>query len=126
MSEDDASGAASLVPALRSLVPELEARLSGAMQGFAGMIVRAHLPQRWVFVTERSSASLIVDEHGRVAAQDGAVDGPDVTIESTFARLDAALRTRDRSKVPDGPLSVTAHTSKGRRAFELLRSRVGL
>ena len=64
------------------------------------MVVRAHLPQRWVFVTETSSASLIVSADGKVSAQDGAVAPADVTIETTFARLDVALRTRDRSKVP--------------------------
>ncbi|MCI4357860.1 MAG: hypothetical protein L3J95_05830 [Thermoplasmata archaeon] len=116
----------SLRPALDALVPDLQKRLSGSLDGFTGMILRAHLPQRWVFVTEKSTASLIVTAEGRVSAEDGAVATPDVTIETTFARLDAALRTRDRTQVPPGPLKVTPHTEKGRRAFEFLRSRVGL
>ncbi|HEV2166766.1 MAG TPA: hypothetical protein VGS23_07340 [Thermoplasmata archaeon] len=126
MARDPAPHPPSILPALEALVPDLEARLAGSLDGFTGMIVRAHLPQRWVFVTESSTASLIVSADGKVSAQSGLASPADVTIETTFARLEAALRTRDRSKVPPGPLKVTPHTEKGRRAFEFLRARVGL
>ncbi len=116
----------SIVPALKALAPELEARLSGSLDGFTGMIIRAHLPQRWVFVTEPSTASLVVSAQGKVAVEEGAVASPDVTIRTSFERLEAALRTRDPAKVPPGPLNVDAHTEKGRRAFEFLRRRLGL
>ena len=118
---------ASILPALESLVPYLQVRLSGSLDGFTGMVVRPHLPQRWVFVTETSSASLIVSADGKVSAQDGAVApgrrGRDRDDVRAPRRRPA---DRDRSKVPPGPLKVTPHTEKGRRAFEFLRSRVGL
>ncbi|HEV2520458.1 MAG TPA: hypothetical protein VGX00_07590 [Thermoplasmata archaeon] len=116
----------SILPALRAIVPDLQARLNGSLDGFTGMIVRAHLPQNWVFKTERSTASLLVSREGRVSAEEGEVAGPDVTIETTFARLEAALRTRDPAKVPPGPFRAVPHTEKGRRTFEFLRGRLGL
>ncbi len=115
-----------LVALLSGLVPEIERRLAGSMQGLTGMVLKAHLPQRWVFATPRASASLVVGEDARVSVSPGAVHDADVVIEVPFERLEAALRTRDRSKVPPGPLSVSPKTEKGRRAFEFLRGRLGL
>jgi hypothetical protein len=67
-----------------------------------------------------------VDKSGKVTASAGALASPDVTIETSHARLKAAFETRDKSKVPPGPLTVTPHTAKGRTAFDFLRGRIGL
>ena len=75
-------------------------------------------------MTEEGTVSLSVDKKGKVIALSGAVDSPDVTIETSHARLKAAFETRDRSKVPPGPLTVTPHTAKGRTAFDFLRGRI--
>jgi hypothetical protein len=102
--------------------PELKRRLSGLLGG----IVRAYLPQLWVFRTEHETVSLRVDAAGRVTVTSGAEPRPDVTIEVPHDRLATALRTRDRSAVPAGPLTVTPHTAKGKTAFDYLRSRLGI
>jgi hypothetical protein len=121
-----APAGSSVADLLRPLVPELDARLKGAMNGLTGMVIRAHLPQNWTFVTERSQGSLVVSREATVLVVDGALPSPDVTVETSHARLEAALTTRDRRQVPPGPLTVTPHTEKGRRAFEFLRGRLGL
>jgi hypothetical protein len=49
------------------------------------------------------------------------------TVRTTPTRtLATALTTRSRAKLPPGAFSVTAHTAKGRTAFDYLRGRVGL
>jgi hypothetical protein len=116
----------SLVPALEAVARDVEPELRSQLGGFFGGVVRAYLPQTWVFVTEREKASLIVDKAGAVRVTSGAAASPDVTIETAHDRLLAALRTRSRSAVPPGPLTVTPHTSKGKTAFDYLRSRLGL
>jgi hypothetical protein len=111
---------------LAEVAPQLEARLKSQLSGFTGVLVRSYLPQVWVFQTEQETATLTVQKDGRVTAAAGASSQPDVTIATTHDRLSAALRTRDRAQVPPGPLTVTAHTSKGRTAFDFTRSRLGL
>ncbi|MCI4317171.1 MAG: hypothetical protein L3J96_01410 [Thermoplasmata archaeon] len=115
-----------LVGLLQAAGSDLEPRLKGQMGGFAGGIVRMYLPQTWVFRTEEEVATLGVDRTGSFRAIAGAGEKPDVTIETTHARLSAALRTRQRDKVPPGPFKATPHTEKGRTAFEFLRGRLGL
>jgi hypothetical protein len=106
----------------RDVQPELESRL----RGFFGGMVRAYLPQTWVFVTEAGTASLHVDRAGTVTVSSGALPSPDVTVEIGHDRLRAALLTRRKDAVPPGELTVTPHTSKGRTAFAYLRDRLGL
>jgi hypothetical protein len=106
----------------RDVEPEIQSRLGG----FFGGMVRAYLPQTWVFVTEDGTASLSVDRAGAVTVTSGALPSPDVTVEIGHDRLKAALRTRRRDAVPQGLLTVTPHTSKGRTAFGYLRDRLGL
>jgi L-aminopeptidase/D-esterase-like protein len=91
-----------------------------------GPMIRSYLPQTWVFTTEEGSASLTVDTDGRANATAGILPKANVTVETTHARLEAALRTRRKEAVPAGPLTVTPHTEKGRTAFGLLRGRLGL
>jgi hypothetical protein len=106
----------------RDVQPEIQSRL----RGFFGGMVRAYLPQTWVFVTEQGTASLQVDRAGVVTVTSGALRTPDVTVEIGHDRLKAALSTRRREAVPPGPMTVTPHTSKGKTAFAYLRERVGL
>lgn len=91
-----------------------------------GGVVRAYLPQTWVFRTEAESVVLSVDRDGRFRVATGAADSPDVTIETSHDRLAAALRTRRRDQVPPGPFRAVPHTEKGRTAYGFLRERLGL
>ncbi|HKV90114.1 MAG TPA: hypothetical protein VJQ43_02830, partial [Thermoplasmata archaeon] len=106
--------------------PELESRIKPQLTGYSAMFVRPYLPQRWVFVTETETASLVVDSSGAVAAVAGVAEPKDVTLRIGFERLRAALTARRRELVPPGPLEVTPHTPKGQTAFQFLRSRLGL
>ena len=115
-----------LLELLSATAPELGARLRQQMQGFAGAFVRPYLPQRWVFVTERETASLVVEVSGSVSAVAGVAAPPDVTVKIPYDRLRVALTTRNRVAVPPGPLEVVPHTDKGRTAFQFVRSRLGL
>jgi len=108
--------------AARDFQPQVQAQLGG----FFGEMVRAYLPQTWVFRTERETASLTVDRAGQVTVAAGAATPADVTVETTAERLAAALSNRSRAGVPPGPLSVTPHTAKGKTAFDYLRGRFGL
>jgi hypothetical protein len=105
-----------------SLEPEIRRRLGGLLGG----IIRAYLPQGWVFKTDRGTATLTVDAAGAVSVAEGASAHPDVTIEIPFEILHKALTTRQRDGLPKGPVHVTPHTSKGRAAFDYLRGRIGL
>jgi hypothetical protein len=111
-----------LAQTARRFEPELQSRLNGVFGGIVG----SYLPQTWVFRTDDGVASLLVDREGRVSVQAGEAPRPDVTVEISHDRLAAALRGSDRGSVPSGPLTVTPHTSKGKTAFDYLRSRLGL
>lgn len=104
------------------LEPEIKRRLGGLLGG----IIRAYLPQGWVFKTDHGTATLTVDPSGAVSVADGSTAHPDVTIEIPFELLQKALITRQRDAVPPGPVKVTPHTAKGRAAFDYLRGRIGL
>ena len=104
----------------------VEAQLKPQLSGFFGGVVRSYLPQRWVFVTEEESATLGVETTGVVWVRGGAEPSADVTIETSHARLAGALRTRSREGLPPGSVRVTAHTSRGRTAFDFSRRRLGL
>ena len=116
----------SLFELLTEVAPDLQARVQAQLTGFSAMFVRPYLPQRWVFVTESETASLVVEPNGTTTAVRGVATPPDVTVEIGLERLRVALTTRNRELVPPGPLKVTPHTSKGQTAFQFLRSRLGL
>jgi len=111
---------------LEKVAQDIEPQIRSQLGGFFGGMVRAYLPQTWVFRTEHEVASLTVDRAGAVRVADGPAPNPDVTIATTQDRLVAALKTRSRAKVPPGGLAVTTHTSKGKTAFDYLRGRLGL
>ena len=117
---------ASLLPLLEQAARDVQPEIKAQLGGFFGGVVRAYLPQTWVFKTEKEVASLTVDQDGGVAVAPGTMAHPDGTIETTYGRLEAELRTRARAQVPSGPLTVTPHTSKGKTAFDYLRGRLGL
>ncbi len=104
----------------------VEEQLRPQLTGFFGGVIRSYLPQRWVFVTEEGSATLGVETSGVVWARDGAEPSPDVTVQTSHAKLAAALRSRRREGLPPDPVQVTAHTSRGRTAFDFTRRRLGL
>lgn len=118
------------MPSVRDLLEkvahDIEPEVRSQLGGFFGGMVRAYLPQTWEFRTEHETASLTVDRAGSVRVADGPAENPDVTIESAHARLVAALESRSRAKVPPGSLKVTAHSAKGKTAFDYLRGRLGL
>ena len=105
---------------------DVEAQLKPRLRGLTGLFVAGYLPQAWVFVTESEIVSLFVDSQGNASVSAGRARSPDVTIETSHALLSAALRTRNPSAVPRGPLRVTPHTNKGRDAFQYLRGQLGL
>jgi len=111
---------------LRGVAPDVEKEVRARLSGLFGGIVRSLLPQAWVFTTDRGTATLQVGADGTARVVPGAAPHPDVTIEVGYQRLHAALTSRDRSKVPPGPLTVAPHTAKGRTAFDYLRGRLGL
>lgn len=116
----------SLVSLLQSVARDVQPQVQAQLGGFFGGMVRAYLPQTWVFRTEKEVASLTVDTSGALTVTNGAAPRADVTIETSHDRLVTALTTRSRGNVPPGPLTVTPHTSKGKTAFDYLRSRLGL
>jgi hypothetical protein len=111
---------------LSGLTKPLEAELRSRLQGFLGGMLRAYLPQAWVFRTEGGVATLLVDRDGRVSVVEAAAPQADVTVDAGLERLTVALRTRRREGLPPGAMTVTPHTGKGRTAFDYLRSRLGL
>jgi hypothetical protein len=117
---------ASIVELLNQVTPDLERQIQPQLKGAFGGLVRAYLPQTWVFVTEDETATLQVGADGSAQALPGAAAHPDVIVETTHARLVIALSTRDKSKVPPGATKVTPKTEKGRTAFQFVRSRLGL
>jgi len=117
---------ASLRAALDEVARSIEPQVRSQLGGFFGGMVRAYLPQTWVFRTEQETASLTVDRAGTVSVVDGAAVNPDVTIETTLERLATALSQRSRARPPPGSVRVSTHTPKGRTAFDYLRGRFGL
>ncbi len=111
---------------LAQLAPSLEAELRPRLQGFLGGLLRAYLPQTWVFHVGPDVASLVVAPDGSARVTDAAALSPDVSVELRPEQLRAALG-RPRAASPGGPPpKVTAHTAKGRAAFDYLRPRLGL
>jgi len=112
---------------LASLRPEIESQVKPQLHGLFGRIVRGYLPQVWAFRTEEESASLTVGDDGAVRVTPGVARRHDVLVSWSQKQLTAALRTRDRSKIPGGAApTVEFNSRKGKRAFSFLRSRFGL
>jgi len=111
---------------LASVSGRLEAELRPRLQGLFGGLVRAYLPQSWVFRTEQGIASLRVDRDGHVSVVASADPNPDVTVELGYDRLQGALDRSRGGTGSAGPVTVTPHTTRGRTAFDYLRPKLGL
>ncbi len=83
-------------------------------------MVRAYLPQAWVFTTEAETITLHVDTEGNVSVRGGSATSPDVMIQGTNRALSAALSTRNPAMVPPGSIKARPVTSKGSMAFNFL------
>jgi len=117
---------ASLVARLESVARDVQPQVRAQLGGFFGGIVRAYLPQQWVFRTEQEVATLSVGRDGAVTVEEGAPAAPDVTVETTLERLSTAFTQRSKAHLPPGSVRVSTHTSKGKAAFDYLRGRFGL
>ena len=104
----------------------VEAQLKPQLSGFFGGVVRSYLPQRWAFVTESETVTLGVETTGDVWVRAGREPSVDVTIETSHAKLSRALQSRSKEGLPSDPIKVTAHTTRGRTAFDFTRRRLGL
>jgi len=111
---------------LKAVGRDVEPEIRNRLRGFFGSMIRAYLPQTWVFRTEDGTASFHVDAQGSVSVTPGGASPADVTVEVGHERLRVALTTRQRQAVPPGPMTVTPHTAKGKAAFGYLRDRLGL
>lgn len=111
-----------LAPVAASAEAEIRPRLTGLF----GSMLRAYLPQTWAFTTEEGTVFLTVDRDGAVRVVRSAPGPTDVTISVRHDLLAEALRTRRKEAIPPGQIDVRSHTTKGRVAFEQLRSRLGL
>jgi hypothetical protein len=110
---------------LENVARSVESQLRPQLGGLFGGMIRAYLPQTWVFRTEEGAASLVVDRDGHASVAAEAKPTPDVSVEALHAELKAVL-SRERPGPPPPSLRVTPHTAKGRTAFDYLRGRFGL
>lgn len=115
-----------LVPLLSEAARGVESQIKPQLGGFFGGVIRAYLPQRWVFQTEDGAATLEVAADGTASVAAGALAQPDVTVRIGHDKLAAALKQRRSTGLPPGPVDVKAHTAKGKAAFDFARSRLGL
>jgi hypothetical protein len=106
----------------RRFEPEVKRRLGGLL----GSLMKAYLPQAWVFRTDRGVATFRVDASGSTSVTSGADAHPDVTVELPYAALERALSRDGGTPSAAPPASVTPHTKKGKAAFDYLRQRLGL
>src|SRR5256885_10785079 len=120
------SSMGSVADLLSGMCPEIEGQLKPNLRGFFGGMIRAYLPQAWVFTTEAEAVTLYVDAEGNVSVGGGRAFSPDVIVQGTNAALVAALSTRNAAMVPPGSIKARPVTSKGSMAFTFLRNRFGL
>jgi hypothetical protein len=108
---------------LGNLCPEVEAGLEPHLKDFfEGLVIRAGLPQNWVFKTEKDIVTLHVSKEGKARVRDGGVENPDVIIEWSHDNLASVLTTRSSGGIPPGEApNYTARTAKGQIGFNLLK-----
>ncbi len=111
---------------LRGVAVRVEAELKPRLAGFFGGMLQGYLPQAWEFRTEEGVTTLTVGPDGTCRVSRGPAEAPDVTIELAHDLLRRALSERRREGIAPDAVKVTTRTSKGRTAFDFLRSRVGL
>jgi hypothetical protein len=111
---------------LEKITPDIEKELKPRLQGFLGSFVRAYLPQHWVFETEADAATVQIATTGAVTVSEGTVASPDVTVHAPKARLEKLLTSRSRPATMPTDVRAVPHTTKGKVAFDQVRSRFGL
>ncbi|MCI4360114.1 MAG: hypothetical protein L3J91_00260 [Thermoplasmata archaeon] len=113
--------------ALRAASHQIEARL----HAHGGPMLRDGLsdalPQSWRFSTESEAAVLRIDAGGRIDVVNDVAEPPDVIVEWGQAPLVAALlEGRSNQAARPQPPMIRFPTAKGRKAFSLLGSSLGL
>ena len=111
---------------LQKAAADVEAQLKPQLSGIFGGMIRAYLPQTWVFETEEGVTTLHVDAQGKASASPGAGTSPDLTVHARHSALARALTERKREGLAGGAIVATPHTEKGRMAFQFFRSRLGV
>ena len=111
---------------LESVCREIETRVKPNLGGIEGLLIRAFLPQSWVFETEAGSLTLFIDSEGNARVFACGESERDVTVQWQQEYLASVLEHRSRESLPpDENPNVTVHTEKGRVAFDYLRKEFG-
>ena len=105
-------------------MPKSRDKLKPNLRGFFGGMIRAYLPQAWIFTTEAETVTLYVDAEGNVSVGGGRASSPDVIVQGTNAALGAALDTRKAAMVPPGSIKARPMTSK--ETWHSISSGIGL
>lgn len=110
---------------IRHRVAEGQARLKQALGQFIiGGIVRGYLPQTWTIATEQENLTIHADKQGNIRVLKGITPTRDGDIQIGHDLLADGIQN-GRSP-PPGSYQVAFYTSKGRTAFNQLKSSFGL
>ena len=116
-----------LSDALLSAGRQLEIRLRAHRREMEAGGLAAVFPQSWRFETESEFAVLRLDADGRVSVAADAVEAPAVVVRWDHERLVRTLLSGRSNEVPrDPPPTIRFTSDRGRRAFSLLGTSLGL
>lgn len=106
---------------------EVEARLRTHRREMSKEGLSHAFPQSWRFETESESAVLRVDRRGRVSVRADAIEPPAVIVQWAHQSLvEALLAGRSNEKRTEPPPAVRFTSDQGRKAFDMLRTSLGL
>lgn len=110
---------------VRERAAEGEARLKQALRGFLiGGVVRTYLPQTWTIITEQENVTIHADKEGNIRVENGVARTRDGDIKIGHDLL--ANGIQNGRSPPPGSYQVDFYTSKGKTAFNQLKSSFGL
>jgi hypothetical protein len=113
--------------ALLSSGRQLEVRLRTHWEPLMKDGLDRALPQSWRFETESEIATLVLDPHGKVSVRSDVVEPPDVIVRWQHARLLQALLSGRGNEMPrDAPPRIVFANDRGRKAFSLLGTSLGI
>ncbi|HTT34501.1 MAG TPA: hypothetical protein VLX64_03875 [Thermoplasmata archaeon] len=116
-----------LSDALAAAARQLEARLAAHRDEMTGAGPGELFPQSWRFQTESESAVLRIAADGSVSVQADAIEPPTVIVAWEQRRLVRALLSgRSNEEDRPQPPSIRFTSDRGRRAFSLLGTSLGL
>jgi hypothetical protein len=116
-----------LSDALQTAGRQLESRLHTHWKDMTRDGLGTALPQSWRFETESESAVLRLDSDGRVTVSADVIEPPAVIVKWTQAHLvDALLSGRSNERPREPPPNVRFTSDRGRKAFSLLGTSLGL